>query len=208
MDNAGYPLAYCLLSTTTTISPHKRTTSLKIFLSQIRDQYHVNPTFTHVDKDFAEISALATVWPTAKIQICSWHLKRAIGDRMAKSGLKTTPYNVAAARAEFGFILPSFIPRTPADPKDNEEYGYGSNDDYQPSRSKKTRRKNPATIIPLPPPLPPHQLSQVNPNALRIICQNLCTQIAHTLRLPAHELITQQNLELTQNPSWRVKMTG
>jgi hypothetical protein len=36
VDNAGYPLAYCLLSTATAISPHKRTTSLKAFLTQIK----------------------------------------------------------------------------------------------------------------------------------------------------------------------------
>lgn len=168
MDNAGYPLAYCLLSTATAISPHKRSTSLKAFLHQIKRQYDINPAFTHVDKDFAEISALGAVWPAAKVQICFWHLKRAITDRISKPSLKTTPYNVTEACKEFGFIDPSFVPTTSADPKDNEEYGYGSDAEYQPNTKKVTNRKKAPTRLTLPPPLPPQQLSQVNPNTLRI----------------------------------------
>jgi len=73
-------------------------------LGKIHSTYNVVPSFTHVDKDFAEISALATVWPSTKPQICMWHLQQAISERLAKPSLKTTSYNVTAARAEFGFI--------------------------------------------------------------------------------------------------------
>jgi hypothetical protein len=168
LDNAGFPLAYCLLSTATAISSHKRTVALTAFLQQVRNTYSIIPSFTHVDKDFAEISALGRVWPDAKTQICLWHLDRAVGDRLAKPGLKTTPYDIASARAEFGFISPSFHPTAPPDPRDNEEYGYRSEDEYQPGK-KKTKQKNKAfTASTLPPPLPQTLLSQANPNAIII----------------------------------------
>ena len=74
LDNAGFPLTYCLLSTATAISSHKQTIALTAFLQQVQNKYNVTPSFTHVDKDFTEISALRRVWPGAKMQICLWHL--------------------------------------------------------------------------------------------------------------------------------------
>jgi len=166
LDNAGFPLAYCLLSTATAISQCKRTATLISFLGKIRSTYHIFPSFTHVDKDFAEISALGAVWPSAKPQICMWHLQRAISERLAKPSLKTTSYNVAAARAEFGFIDSNFRVTTKPDPLDNEEYGYGPDEEYIPRRSKKGAKV--VKKAPIPPPLPTHLLSQANPNTLFI----------------------------------------
>jgi hypothetical protein len=168
LDNAGFPLAYCLLSTATSISSQKRTTALTTFLQQVRDTYDIIPSFTHVDKDFAEISALGKVWPKAKTQICLWHLDRAVGERLAKPTLKTTPYDVASACTEFGFIDPSFRPTTQPDPRDNEEYGYRSHDEYRPGRKKAKKKKKAVVTSTLPPPLPPALLSQANPNSIII----------------------------------------
>lgn len=165
MDNSGFPLAYCLLTTATAVVAHKRAASLSAFLEQVKLEYKVKPRFAHVDKDFAEISALTKVWPDAKIQICWWHLCRAVGERAANPSLKTTLYNPEAARQEYPFIDPSFRPYTPPNPKDNEEYGYSSNDDYRPS---KYRKKKPTPSTQLPQSLPPQQISQLNPNALLI----------------------------------------
>jgi hypothetical protein len=167
LDNAGFPLAYCLLSTATSISSQKRTAALTAFLQQVRTTYDVVPIFTHVDKDFAEISALGKVWPQAKTQICLWHLDRAVGDRLAKPSLKTTPYDVASARAKFGFISPTFRPTAQPDPQDNEEYGYRSDDEYRPGK-KRTKQKKANPKSTLPPRLPPPLLSQANPNAITI----------------------------------------
>lgn len=142
--------------------------------------YAVIPSFTHVDKDLAEISALAAVWPKAKTQICLWHLQRAINDRLAKITLRTTPYDTAGARHEFGFISSSFRPIATADPKDDEEYGYKSSDDYRPNRKNKSKPKKRSLTQTIPPPLPPRLLSQVNPNALIIKIPN-----AGASRVPA-----------------------
>ena len=168
LDNAGFPLVYCLLSTATSISSHKWTAALTTFLQQVCKIYNIIPSFTHVNKDFTEISALRKVWPDAKTQICLWHLDHAVGDCLAKPGLKTTPYNVASAQAEFGFISPSFCPTTQPDPQDNEEFGYCSDDEYRPGQKKTKQKKKAFPTSMLPPCLPPPLLSQANPNAIII----------------------------------------
>lgn len=56
----------------------------------------------------------------AKIQLCWWHLRRAVRTRLAKKKLATTPYNVTRACEEFTFINPLFVPYSPPDPDDYE----------------------------------------------------------------------------------------
>jgi hypothetical protein len=166
VDNVGYPLAYCLLSTATAISLRKRTAALEAFLERVKITYDVKPSFTHVDKDFAEISALGTVWPDAKVRICWWHLRRAVQQRMAKGALKTSAYNAEAVRHEFPFTLITFAPTRPVDHHDDEGYGNRSDDEYQPKKKRKKKTKAPLTQP--PPLLTPRELSQPNPNSLTI----------------------------------------
>jgi hypothetical protein len=71
--NAGFPLAYCLLSTATAIKQGKWTKALAVWAHCLRDEYGVNPVFAHVDKDMAEISSLKDIWKV-KISLCWWHL--------------------------------------------------------------------------------------------------------------------------------------
>lgn len=78
VDNAGYPLAYCLLTSATAIVKKKRQSTLAGFLGRVKETYDLHPRFAQVDKDFAEIAALREVWPSAKIQVCWWHMKRAL----------------------------------------------------------------------------------------------------------------------------------
>jgi hypothetical protein len=44
------------------------------------------------------------VWPNTKIQLCWWHLRRTMKERLAKAKLSTTPYNPIRAHLEFSFI--------------------------------------------------------------------------------------------------------
>ena len=53
------------------------------------DKYGVNPVFIHSDKDMGEIGAAQDVWE-AKINLCWWHLRRAVRARLAKAKLATT----------------------------------------------------------------------------------------------------------------------
>lgn len=119
-DNAGFPLAYCLLSTATTINQGKRTKALTAWACCLRDKYGVDPVFIHTDKDMAEIGCAEAVWG-AKINLCWWHLRRAVKTRLAKTKLSTTPYNIERAMAEYTFISADFLPRgTRVDTEDYE----------------------------------------------------------------------------------------
>ncbi|KAG1878754.1 hypothetical protein C8R48DRAFT_745325 [Suillus tomentosus] len=101
-DNAGFPLSYCLLSTATAIEIGKRTTALRRWATYLRDNMS------------------KSVWPTAKIQLCWWHLRKAIRERLAKSKLSTTPYRPARANHEFPYIDISFAPEGTADTEEFE----------------------------------------------------------------------------------------
>jgi hypothetical protein len=57
----------------------------------------------------AEIGAMKAVWD-AKINLCWWHLRRAVRTRLAKTKLSTSPYNLDRAMAEYDFIKSEFIP--------------------------------------------------------------------------------------------------
>jgi hypothetical protein len=142
-----------LLSTASSIADDKRKIALTQFLRKIRDEYNVQPRFNHVDKDFAEIAALQAVWPDAKRQICWWHLKRAINQRMSKAKLSTTPYNPADAKAQFAFIDSDFISTTAADPKEDEEYAFDAGEKLRKrkKKSKQTPSADPALTAPQAP---------------------------------------------------------
>ncbi|KAK1216777.1 hypothetical protein PQX77_001906 [Marasmius sp. AFHP31] len=109
-DGAGYPLAYCLLSTASSTTIGKRIIALELFASQLRDTYSLWPRHYHVDKDMAEIRIAQTVWPGVNISLCLWHLNRAVDERLKKLKLSTTPYNVTRAHAEYSFIEMTFRP--------------------------------------------------------------------------------------------------
>ncbi|KAG6328345.1 hypothetical protein ID866_10744, partial [Astraeus odoratus] len=70
--------------------------------------YKIIPQFIHVDKDMAKISMSQSVWPSAKIQLCWWHLQKAVHEQLAKSMLTTTPYKPLQANHEFSFISVDF----------------------------------------------------------------------------------------------------
>lgn len=78
------------------------------------------PIFVHVDKDMAEIGMSRMVWTNAKIQICWWHLRRAVHECVSKTKLSTTPYSLTWATKEFPFIDITFIPPGQCDPKEHE----------------------------------------------------------------------------------------
>ncbi|KAJ7194330.1 hypothetical protein GGX14DRAFT_339727, partial [Mycena pura] len=150
-DNAGFPLAYCLLSTASSIAIGKRKLALTAFGVCVRDTYGVNPEFAHTDKDMAEIGMLKAVWDP-KVSQCWWHVNDAVGKRMKSSKVSTTPYNSIRAHADFSFIDISFVPHGKADP--NEYEGGNLTEESAPATaSKETPNPSRLTIH-----LPPSQL--------------------------------------------------
>ncbi|KAJ7464887.1 hypothetical protein B0H11DRAFT_1629271, partial [Mycena galericulata] len=108
-DNVGFPLSYLLLSTASSNDQGKRRKAVTAWAKCVRDTYGVNIQFTHVDKDMAEIGMLKDVWD-AKINLCWWHLRRAVRARLAMGKLSTAPYDPGRTNAEFSFIDPAFVP--------------------------------------------------------------------------------------------------
>ncbi|KAJ7909714.1 hypothetical protein B0H13DRAFT_2330063 [Mycena leptocephala] len=60
-DGAGFPLSYLLLSTATSIDQGKPMKALTAWAKCVRDKYGVDPQFSHVDKDMAEISMIKSL---------------------------------------------------------------------------------------------------------------------------------------------------
>jgi hypothetical protein len=128
-DNAGFPLTYCLLSTATAIDLGKRKKALAAWSKCLRDKYSIHPIFVHTDKDMGKIGSSQEVWE-AKINLCWWHLRRAVRTRLAKAKLSSTPYNIDQAVGEFNFISADFIP--PGTRVDVDDYEGGILDAEQP----------------------------------------------------------------------------
>lgn len=120
LHGAGYPLSYCMLSTQTAIDIGKRTKALTAWGKCLREKYGVIPRFCHSDNAMAQISMARTIWPTIKIQLCWWHLKKFLKQRLAKKDLATTPYNSRRAHTEFSWIRLDFVPPGQSDPNDYE----------------------------------------------------------------------------------------
>lgn len=133
IDNVGYPVSYLLMTTATAIDQQKRTKSLASWARQLRDRYDIQPVFAHTDKDMAEIGCLKEVWDP-KINLCWWHLRRAVKTRLAKAKLATTPYNAGRAHHEFAFIDTSFKPACNRTDTGDFEGGVHSKSRRAPSR--------------------------------------------------------------------------
>lgn len=120
-DNSGIPLAYCLLTTTTSICPGKWKIALQSFFQQLQDKYAVNPHFVHSDKDIAESKGAQAVWTTSEHQLCWWHLHKAVCSRLKQSKLGMSPYHVDIVCIKFPFIDPHFLPQVCSDPTDTKD---------------------------------------------------------------------------------------
>ena len=101
-DNASFPLSYCLLSTMATTELGKRTKALTAWGTALREKYRVIPQFVHIDKDMAEIVSCRKTWSQAKIQLCWWHLHKAVRTRLQLAKLSITPYNIEHAQGNSG----------------------------------------------------------------------------------------------------------
>ena len=64
-----------------------RTSILSNFFNALHSK-ELHPDFFLTDKDWAQINAASRVWPSTKIQLCLWHVKRAIGKRLADSSIR------------------------------------------------------------------------------------------------------------------------
>jgi len=104
--------------------------ALTAWTNQLCDAYGLFPTFAHVDKDMVEIGMLQSSW-NLKIQLCWWHMCKAIQERLSKAKLSTTPYDAKHAHAEFAFIHLGFTSLGSADTTKYEGGNLGEARDVQ-----------------------------------------------------------------------------
>ena len=109
MLGEGLPLSYLFVVTNAEAPPNTKETVLVHWMEGLRSR-GITPEFTLSDKDQSEINALNRVWPTAKHQLCLWHMLRAIKRRLANNREPPAFYRPADAKQTFAFIDPAFVP--------------------------------------------------------------------------------------------------
>ena len=117
VKGSGVPLAFLLISTSKDAAPLAKQTVLEQFLRRLKDK-GVNPKFTLSDKDWSEINAMHSVWPTAKHQLCFWHALRAVKQHLAKNREAPGPYD--ANSEHHGYAIPARVCT-----HGSHGYGYG-----------------------------------------------------------------------------------
>ena len=73
MLSKGLPLSYLFVVTDANAPPHTKETVLVNWMEGLK-ACGIAPEFTLSDKDQSKINALGRVWPTAKHQLCLWHV--------------------------------------------------------------------------------------------------------------------------------------
>ena len=101
-------MAYLFLGTATNTAG-ARTSALTQFFRTLYLNGLQSPEFL-TDKDWAQINTARQTWPTTKIQLCYWHLRRAVKKRLADSSVNTNIYDAEYANREVNFIDVNFHP--------------------------------------------------------------------------------------------------
>ena len=110
IDGSGYPMTYLFLDNAKK-DDGVRTAILANFFKQLYDRGLQNAEFFLTDKDWAQINAAQQIWPSIKIQLCLWHLKRAVKKRLGDTSIpQRTSYNSQCASTLTGFIDLNFHP--------------------------------------------------------------------------------------------------
>ncbi|CAG8653296.1 28384_t:CDS:2 [Gigaspora margarita] len=103
-DGSGFAMAYLFVE-----GKNKKdgaaTEILALFFESLYNLGMNNIQFFLTDKDYTQISAAQKIWPNAKIQICLWHIKRALKKRLAdNTPPKVITYSSYSANQVFRFI--------------------------------------------------------------------------------------------------------
>lgn len=105
VNGTGVPLAYCVVTKGNKEhgSEGATMTILCKFLSKLKE-FGVNPLIVNIDKDEGEINAVSHCFPETRIQLCFWHMHRAIS--MHVSSKKETNGLSRYSPADAASIIP------------------------------------------------------------------------------------------------------
>ncbi|KAE8218322.1 hypothetical protein CF319_g7780 [Tilletia indica] len=99
VDGTGVPLMYLLLDTKDMRGDGRRIEILSQVLAMLKGM-GISPLFVGCDKESAELRAIGQVWPDAKIQLCYWHVRRALRQRLGNGkATMTNHYDAYEAKA-------------------------------------------------------------------------------------------------------------
>lgn len=113
-DGSGFAMAYLFVEGVKK-DEGARKDILKLFFQSLKNHGISNLAYFITDKDFAQITAAQHVWPNVKIQICLWHIKKALKRRLAdNTPPKSITYSSYAAHEIFNFIDIEFHPPLPS----------------------------------------------------------------------------------------------
>jgi hypothetical protein len=109
VNDEAFAISYFMLSNVT--ASGGKIAALTEWFLQLR-QHGVDPDFIFLDKDQSEIAAAKVVWSHAKIQLCCWHMKRALRKRLrCKKNPDFESFNFTAFQfdcAKDGVVSPFF----------------------------------------------------------------------------------------------------
>ena len=109
MDGEGLPLSFLFVVTSAEAPPHTKERVLVNWMAALKT-LGIAPEFTFSDKDQKEINALRQFWPTAKHQLCFWHVQQALKRRLVSNQEPPAYYRSMDAKKIFPFIDPTFLP--------------------------------------------------------------------------------------------------
>ena len=109
MLGEGLPLSYLFMVTNAEAPPQTKEKVLVNWMEALK-ACGITPEFTLSDKDQSEINALSRVWPTAKHQLCLWHVLRAIKRRLGNNREHPAFYDAADAKSMFPIVDLGFLP--------------------------------------------------------------------------------------------------
>ena len=106
IDGTGFPLSYLLISA----GKNRNITGILIqWMQALKERNLKDFPYILTDKDFSEINAAQTVWPESYLQLCVWHIQRAIKQRLASNKISSYySYNPKIAHEECSTIDPNW----------------------------------------------------------------------------------------------------
>jgi len=106
VDGTSFPLSYLL------VSAGKNRPITKILMSwfaELKEHGINNLKLFLTDKDTAQINAAISTWTNAHVQLCLWHVKRAVEQHLSsKKKIIQIRYNVQEAHNQCHIIDPNW----------------------------------------------------------------------------------------------------
>lgn len=133
VEGVSIPLAYCTVShgVSGQFTSGATTSVIEQFLLAIQS-HGINPAIISIDKDQGEINACGRVFPQSKVQLCLWHVLRAVGMKLAskdgKYGLNKYLPQEAVEVAPFLEIYLASLPDRRPSPHRNGACTYSCKD--------------------------------------------------------------------------------